>query len=71
MVHMDELSLIVKKIDDDGSIKVSPLGAILPASFGQGPVDILCSYDILAAPVKLPIWLEKVHKTRTLQIPVG
>lgn len=41
MVHMDELSMIVKKVHGDGSLRVNPLGGIYPASIGQGPVDIL------------------------------
>lgn len=41
MVHMDELSLIVKRINEDGSLRVNPLGGIFPFTFGQGPVDIL------------------------------
>lgn len=41
MVHMDELSLIVKRINDDGSLRVNPLGGIFTFAFGQGPVDIL------------------------------
>jgi putative aminopeptidase FrvX len=41
IAHMDELSLIVKRVNDDGSLRVEPLGGIFPFSFGQGPVDIL------------------------------
>ncbi|MBS0637748.1 MAG: hypothetical protein JSS12_09565 [Verrucomicrobia bacterium] len=41
MAHMDELSLIVKRINDDGSLRVEPLGGILPSAFGQGPVELL------------------------------
>lgn len=41
MVHMDELSLIVKRINEDGSLRVNPLGGIFPFNFGQGPVDIM------------------------------
>lgn len=41
MMHMDELSLIVKRINEDGSLRVNPLGGLFPFSFGQGPVDIL------------------------------
>lgn len=41
MVHMDEISLIVKRINEDGSLRVNPLGGILPFAFGQGPVDIM------------------------------
>ncbi|MGK5594673.1 MAG: M42 family metallopeptidase [Parachlamydiaceae bacterium] len=41
MVHMDEISLIVKRINDDGSLRVNPLGGIWPFSLGQGPVDVM------------------------------
>lgn len=41
MVHMDELSLIVKRINEDGSLRVSPLGGIFPFAFGQGPVEVM------------------------------
>ena len=41
MVHMDEISLIVKRINEDGSLRVNPLGGIAPYAFGQGPVDIM------------------------------
>lgn len=41
MVHMDELSLIVKRVNEDGSLRVNPLGGIFPFNFGQGPVDIM------------------------------
>jgi putative aminopeptidase FrvX len=38
---MDELSLIVKRVNEDGSLRVNPLGGIFPFSMGQGAVDIL------------------------------
>lgn len=41
MVHMDELSLIVKRINDDGSLRVNPLGGLHPFNLGQGPVEVL------------------------------
>lgn len=41
MVHMDELSLIVKRINEDGSLRVNPLGGMHPFNFGQGPVEIM------------------------------
>lgn len=41
MVHMDELSLIVKRVNEDGSLRVNPLGAMVPSFFGQGGVDII------------------------------
>lgn len=40
-VHMDEIAMIVKSIQEDGSLRINPLGAIYPASLGQGPLEIL------------------------------
>lgn len=48
MVHMDEISMIVKKINEDGSLRVNPLGGSYPGSFGQGPVDILGDHQTLS-----------------------
>ncbi len=47
IAHMDELSMIVKRVNDDGTLRVNPLGGILPAAFGQGPVEILGDSQIL------------------------
>ncbi len=41
MVHMDELSLLVKRVEKEGKLRVSPLGGLYPSNLGQGPVDIL------------------------------
>jgi putative aminopeptidase FrvX len=41
MAHMDELSMIVKRIDPDGSLHVTQLGTMYPGNFGLGPVAIL------------------------------
>ncbi len=41
MVHMDEIAMIVKRVNEDGSLRVNPLGGSYPASFGQGVVDIM------------------------------
>jgi putative aminopeptidase FrvX len=48
MVHMDEISLIVKRINEDGSLRVNPLGGILPFSFGQGPVEIMGDKELFS-----------------------
>ncbi len=48
MVHMDELSLIVKRINEDGSLRVNALGGLLPFSFGQGPVEIMGDKEIFS-----------------------
>lgn len=39
--HMDEIALIVTKIDDDGKIRVAPSGGVFTWKWGEGPVDIL------------------------------
>jgi putative aminopeptidase FrvX len=41
LAHLDEISLIINKIEEDGHISVTPLGGTNGYSFGQGPVDIL------------------------------
>ena len=48
MAHMDEISMIVKRINDDGSLRVDPLGGILPGAIGQCPVDILGDQERLS-----------------------
>ncbi len=41
VTHMDELSLIVKRVDENGTLRLEPLGGILPANMGQGVVDVM------------------------------
>lgn len=41
MAHMDELSMLVKRVGPDGTLHLSPLGTMYPANFGLGPVAIL------------------------------
>ena len=41
MIHMDELSLKVKRVNEYGSLRVNPLGGIHPFNFGQKLVDIM------------------------------
>jgi putative aminopeptidase FrvX len=41
MAHMDELSMLVKRVEPDGTLHVTPLGEMYPANFGLGPVSIL------------------------------
>ena len=41
MAHMDELSMIVKRVEGDGSLHVEQLGVMYPGNFGLGPVAIL------------------------------
>lgn len=41
MAHMDELSMIVKRVESDGTLRLAPLGTMYPGNFGLGPVAIL------------------------------
>jgi putative aminopeptidase FrvX len=41
MAHMDELSMIVKRVESDGTLHVTPLGTMYPGNFGLGPVAVL------------------------------
>jgi putative aminopeptidase FrvX len=40
--HMDEIALMVRQINPDGTLSVLPLGGAHPWKWGEGPVDILC-----------------------------
>lgn len=39
--HLDELALMVSRIDDDGCLRVVPLGGVNAWKWGEGPVEIL------------------------------
>lgn len=39
--HKDEVGMIVKRVESDGTIHVEPLGGCLPWKLGEGPVEIL------------------------------
>lgn len=41
MAHLDEIAMIVKRIEDDGTLRVVALGGANPVNFGVCPVDIL------------------------------
>jgi putative aminopeptidase FrvX len=41
MAHMDELSMLVKRVESDGTLHLTPLGTMYPANFGLGPVAVL------------------------------
>ncbi len=43
--HMDEIALMVKRIEKDGLIRVDPLGGIYPNLIGVGPVEILGRHE--------------------------
>ena len=39
--HMDEIGLVVTKINDDGRLMVNKTGGLMPWKLGEGPVEIL------------------------------
>jgi putative aminopeptidase FrvX len=53
MAHMDELSMIVKRVEPDGSLHMTPLGTMYPANFGLGPVAILGNHRTLCGVLAL------------------
>jgi putative aminopeptidase FrvX len=42
---MDELSMMVKRVSENGELAISPLGTMYPSNFGLGPVAILGDSD--------------------------
>jgi putative aminopeptidase FrvX len=49
MAHLDELSMIVKRIEPDGTLRLSQLGTMYPANFGLGPLAVLGNTETLTA----------------------
>ncbi|MBO0866035.1 MAG: M20/M25/M40 family metallo-hydrolase [Mycobacterium sp.] len=49
MAHMDELSMLVKRIEPDGSLHVTQLGVMYPGNFGLGPVAVLGEHETFTA----------------------
>jgi putative aminopeptidase FrvX len=39
--HKDEIALIVKRVEEDGRLRVRPLGGLHPWAVGESPVEIL------------------------------
>jgi putative aminopeptidase FrvX len=53
MAHMDELSMIVKRVEPDGALHVTQLGTMYPGNFGLGPVAILGDEETLCGVLTL------------------
>lgn len=53
MAHLDELSMIVKRVEPDGSLHVTQLGTMYPGNFGLGPVAILGDCETLCGVLTL------------------
>lgn len=41
IAHKDEISLIVKRVEEDGRLRVTPVGGLNPWAIGESPVKIM------------------------------
>ncbi|OBA60527.1 peptidase M42 [Mycobacterium sp. 1100029.7] len=53
MAHMDELSMLVKRVEPDGTLHLTQLGTMYPGNFGLGPVAVLGDNTTLTAVLAL------------------
>lgn len=53
LAHMDELSMLVKRVEPDGTLHLTQLGTMYPGNFGLGPVAVLGDHETLAAVLTL------------------
>ena len=53
VAHMDEIAMIVKRINPDGTLRITNLGGDRPISFGQCAVDILADDECLLGVLSL------------------
>jgi putative aminopeptidase FrvX len=53
MAHMDELSMLVKRVEPDGVVHVTQLGTMYPGNFGLGPVAMLGDRETLCGVLTL------------------
>lgn len=53
MAHMDELSMLVKRVEPDGTPHMTQLGVMYPGNFGLGPVAVLGDHQTLTAVLTL------------------
>ena len=47
LAHLDEIAMIVKRVEADGTLRVVALGGAQPVSFGVCPVQILAGEAVL------------------------
>jgi putative aminopeptidase FrvX len=44
--HKDEISMIIKCVEDDGRVRVQPIGGLHPWAVGEAPVEILATETV-------------------------
>lgn len=47
--HLDEIALLITHIDDDGKVRVAPIGGAYTWKWGEGPVEILTRDGLMPA----------------------
>lgn len=62
--HKDEISMIIKRVEEDGRLRVQPIGGLHPWAVGEAPVEIL-------APETVPGVLSIGSKHVSLESPAG
>jgi putative aminopeptidase FrvX len=45
--HMDEIALMITRIEEDGTLKVAPCGGIYPWKWGEAPIHVLTPHGPL------------------------
>ncbi|MCE5293827.1 MAG: hypothetical protein LLF94_04360 [Chlamydiales bacterium] len=65
MAHLDEIAMIVKRVHDDGSLRVDPLGGLYPNVLGQCPVEVLGDNKTIGGALSFG----SVHTTTETPIP--
>jgi hypothetical protein len=53
MAHLDELAMIVKRVEVDGTLRVDAVGTMYPGNFGLGPVAVLGDEETLTGVLTL------------------
>jgi putative aminopeptidase FrvX len=53
LAHMDELTMLVKRVEPDGTLHLTQLGTMYPGNFGLGPVAVLGRHQMLTAVLTL------------------
>lgn len=65
MTHMDEISMIVKRVTPEGNLVLRPIGGVYPSVLGQGPVEILGDGRILDGILSMG----SIHVTSESKLP--
>lgn len=47
--HMDEIAMIVRRVEEDGTLAVAPMGGLFPWKLGEGPVLVMADAGDLDA----------------------